>query len=176
MQRPFASRPAASHGTSGRNRLHNLEAVRLSSCGDFIAVDRSMIARSSRRRSFGCRRPPSAARHLRSARARSSNRTAVAAPSRAPRPARSCRGLDPPCILRGRCPWRPHAPQMRRRLCRGSMPYQSAFHDPGSTRDVSCPSYGGESDARHSVYRRRLQDLPIQGISVMIRLRVSRRR
>jgi transposase len=40
----------------------------------------------------------------------------------------------------------------------------------------SCPSCGTQSKARHSIYWRRLQDLPVQGIPVMIRLRVARLR
>jgi transposase len=40
----------------------------------------------------------------------------------------------------------------------------------------SCPSCGVQSNARHSINWRRLQDLPVQGISVIIRLRVARLR
>src|SRR5580698_3803569 len=39
-----------------------------------------------------------------------------------------------------------------------------------------CPSCGIESNVRHSVYWRRLQDLPVQGLPVVIRLRVARLR
>ena len=43
----------------------------------------------------------------------------------------------------------------------------------GSTRSV-CPSCGTESVARHSRYWRYLEDLPVQGERVALRLRLSR--
>jgi|SRR5580700_11008658 transposase len=43
----------------------------------------------------------------------------------------------------------------------------------GRTRS-ECPSCGTESSARHSRYWRHLQDLPVQGKRVVLRLRLSR--
>jgi len=43
----------------------------------------------------------------------------------------------------------------------------------GRTRS-ECPSCGAESTARHSRYWRHLQDLPVQGKEVALRLRLSR--
>src|ERR1700693_6411896 len=43
----------------------------------------------------------------------------------------------------------------------------------GRTRSV-CPSCGTQSTARHSRYWRQLQDLPVQGKRVALRLRLSR--
>jgi transposase len=47
---------------------------------------------------------------------------------------------------------------------------------PAGSSCGSCPSCGIQSNARHSVYWRRLQDLPVQGIPVIIRLQVARLR